>query len=269
MIDNKYKYDEFTYVSKLLKEGFQTHHDYTEMCLIAAYCRDILQMNLKEQKKYLIEFCKKHVDDFNYVLWYKKINRVMNFSSKNIPLVTVPYVNIYEGELNYINFFDIEYNHKKLMFTFLTYMKLDYHYRMLREGKDYKNKIFRGGKEKYNHIKKIANISLKFSDYMHLLHSLNQSGYIKVLHSGKIALEYLSDCHEAGKAVMQVKDYNNIGWYFDYYNGIPRMNLCDECSQPFKKEANSQVYCKKCACMLKNRNELARKQKQRILTSIL
>lgn len=43
---------------------------------------------------------------------------------------------------------------------------------------------------------------------------------------------------------VEVKDYSNIGYYYDYYNKTNKVKLCDKCGAVFKAGSNNAKYCK-------------------------
>ena len=41
-------------------------------------------------------------------------------------------------------------------------------------------------------------------------------------------------------------DYNNIGYWLDWYNGNKRISKCGKCGNVFYKKSNNQIYCSEC-----------------------
>jgi hypothetical protein len=65
------------------------------------------------------------------------------------------------------------------------------------------------------------------------------------MYAGLISLDFLNNCKQEGNVEIEVKDYENVGWYLDYYNHIDKIVLCDYCRQPFKQRHRNECYCKK------------------------
>ena len=78
-----------------------------------------------------------------------------------------------------------------------------------------------------------------------------------------ISLNFLNECKQTGNVVIEIKDYENIGWYFDYYNHVDGVILCGYCNQPVKKIKNNQKYCKNCAKIVDNEKAIERISKLR------
>ena len=45
------------------------------------------------------------------------------------------------------------------------------------------------------------------------------------------------------EVALQIKDYNNIGYYYDYYIG-KNVKFCEICGMPFRPNSNRAKYCK-------------------------
>ena len=45
------------------------------------------------------------------------------------------------------------------------------------------------------------------------------------------------------EVALQIKDYNNIGYYYDYYIG-KNIKFCEICGMPFRPNSNRAKYCK-------------------------
>lgn len=212
------------------------------------YYRDFLNLKPKARRDMLTKFCKKNIEDYNRAKHFKIINRALNYgSNKKNTLVVVDKIDIYNGEINYINSLDIDYQFKKLMFTFLVQMKLNKYISELKNQKDYTSIYFKGGKSKYKNIKEMSNVSNKIDINEDFKNTLASDKYklITILHTGLITLNFLDDCRQDGNIVIEVKDYENVGWYFDYYNNIDKVVLCQHCGQPFKQRRKDERFCNK------------------------
>lgn len=205
-------------------------------------------MKPKERKEKLYKFCEDSIPDFNKALYYKIINRALNKgSNRKQKLVTIEKVNVYKDEVDYLNSLDIEYNYKKLLFAFLIQMRLNKLMYEERNHNKYTTIYFKGGKQKYQNIKSMANVSNKIDINEDFISDLSQGNnpLIQTLHTGLIRLDFINNCEQTGGIVIEVKDYDNVGWYLDYYNHIDKVILCGYCGQPFKQNKKNEVYCKK------------------------
>ena len=212
------------------------------------YYRDILNLKPKERKEKLYKFCEDSIPDFNKALYYKTINRALNKGSdRKQKLVTIEKVDVYKDEVDYINSLDIEYDYKKLLFAFLIQMRLNKLMYEERNHKRYTTIYFKGGKQKYQNIKSMANVSNKIDINEDFISDLSQGNnpLIQTLHTGLIRLDFINNCEQTGGIVIEAKDYDNVGWYLDYYNHIDKVILCGYCGQPFKQNKKNEVYCKK------------------------
>jgi hypothetical protein len=247
---SSYKYDENTYAKKIFDSNkFQTKHIPTELRLLVIYYRDVLGLKPKDRKIKLYKFCEDNIPDFNKAVYYKIINRALQRgSNKKQKLVTIDKVDIYKDEVDYINSLDIKYDYKKIMFAFLVQMRLNKIMYEKRNNKEYKaTNYFKGGKQKYKNILSMANVSSKIDINDDFVNDLSQgnSPLITVLCKGLIILNFLNNCKQIGDIAFAVKNYEDVGWYLDYYNHIDKIKLCAYCEQPFKQHYNNECYCRK------------------------
>ena len=247
---SSYKYDENTYAKKIFDSNkFQTKHIPTELRLLVIYYRDVLGLKPKDRKIKLYKFCEDNIPDFNKAVYYKIINRALQRgSNKKQKLVTIDKVDIYKDEVDYINSLDIKYDYKKIMFAFLVQMRLNKIMYEKRNNKEYKaTNYFKGGKQKYKNILSMANVSSKIDINDDFVNDLSQveNPLITILYKGLIILNFLDNCKQSGDIVFVIKNYEDVGWYFDYYNHVDKVKLCAYCEQPFKQVHGNELYCKK------------------------
>lgn len=257
MITKNYKYNELEYAQLIYNDGFQTKHVPTELRLLVLYYKEILKLKPKQRSDKLYEFCEKYMPDYKRAKYFKIINKALRQgSAKEQKLVTVEKIDIYQSELDYINSLEIEHHFKKVLFTFLVQMKLNKFIYEYKNEKPYTSKYFKGGSVKYNNIKKMANLDNNININDDVIYFLDQYELVKVLHKGLIVLNYLDNCVETGEVAIEIKDYENVGWYLDFYSGLKGMRLCETCDNIFKQTNNKQKYCKSCAKSVKNQQNL-------------
>ena len=193
-------------------------------------------------------FCKKNVPNYNKAIHYKMVNRALSQgSNKKNSLIVVDNLDIYQSEVDYLNSLDIEYDYKKLLFAFLVQMRLNKIVSELKNRKPYTGFYFKGGRSKYQSIKDMANVTSKIDindDFINTLDSRDDK-LITIAHAGLIVLNFLKDCAQEGDVVVEIKDYENVGWYFDYYNHVDGVVLCEKCKQPFKQRRKDSRFCNK------------------------
>ena len=246
MLIKNYKYNELEYAQLIYNNGFQTNYIPTELRLLVLYYKEVLKLKPKQRSEQLYEFCEKHMPDYKRAKYFKIINKALKQGSKKEQkLVNIEKINIFQSELDYINSLEIKYDFKKVLFTFLVQMKLNKFIYEYKNEKPYTSKYFKGGSIKYNNIKKMANLNNSININDDIIYFLNDIGLVKTLHKGLIVLNYLDNCSETGDIAIDIKDFENVGWYLDFYNGLKGMVLCKYCGQPFKQTNHDISYCKK------------------------
>ena len=242
-----YKYNELAYAEEIYNKGFLTKYFPTELKLLVLYYRDILELKPKEREYRIYEFCKKYIPNFRKEKFYKTINRALTAGlKKDQKLITIPKIDIYKSEIDYLNSLDINQEYKKVMFTFLVQYKINKMIYEYKYDKEFNSYYFKGGKKKYNNIKKISNISSKILLNDEIINSLGSLSYVTILHNGLIYLDYLDNCNEEGDIAFSITDYDNIGLYLDYYNNIKGVTKCEVCEEIIKMKNNRQKYCESC-----------------------
>jgi len=259
-----YKYREHEYAELIYNNGFQSKYIPTELRLLVLHFRDVLEMKPKEREYSLYKFCNKYIPDFKKENYFKSINTALRAGlNKEQKLVTIPKIDIYQSELDYINSLEINQEYKKVMFTFLVQLKLNKTVFEYKRNKDYEMLYFYGGKIKYNNIKRMSNIPKTMSLNDEVINTLSGLGLVIILHRGKISLNYIKNCIPEGEVVFEVTDFENVGLYLDYYNGIKGIIKCGGCDKILKAKNNKQLYCEECAKKIEKDNWVERKRRQR------
>lgn len=266
-----YKYNEFDYAKTIYENGFQTKYMMTELKLAAVYIRRVLGCSGKVLRQELYTFGAKHIPGYRLERDYVILDRAIRFANqKDSALTAITAIPIYHNELDYLlntplisrdRDFPIEneYLCRKVMFTFLVYMKLNTEVLKCKNQSKladlshaeatalFQGHSFKGGPRKYNMIKQMANLPVKTDINIDIISRLGRTGLVTILFNGLIRLDYLDDIYkltqDPGAVVIEVKDFENIGWYLDYYTGQPRMKCCRYCGAPFAQRGNRQEYC--------------------------
>ena len=246
---NKYKYKDLIYAEKVYKEGFLTKYRDTELKLVALYMRDILGITKKQDRKEALHnFCKEHLPDYHKMKYYKVINRVLKYScSKKNFLITIESIPVLQSEINFINTQDLSLDEKKLLFTLLiTYKLRKTYFEIKKPDEPYDNVYFKGSLSQYGDLKKISNVNSKLDINIDIVSQLANKGYVQIYSRGCIRMSFLDIIvDETGEIASEITDYNNIGYWLEWYNGNKRIGKCD-CGNVFYKRTNNQIYCSDC-----------------------
>lgn len=262
-----YKYTELDYAKNIYENGFQSEqHRPTELRLVATYMRRVLDYKPKRLREEMYKWCEAHIVGYKKELYYKTINSAINKAcQKGSMLVNIESIDFYKYEMDYINNLRIikgiddndesEYSYecKKLLFTLLFKIKVN---KFIAEAKnpdayfEYKGKYFKGGQRKYSELKKLAKLSAKVKINEDIINTLWLNGLITPIYNGLMKLEFMEQIYDIEQTsdldttiVLQIKDYDSVGWYFDYYNKDKKILFCKECGNIFKKKSNRQEYC--------------------------
>lgn len=246
---NKYKYKDMNYIQNILVNGFSKYIN-TELRLIALYMRDVLGItNKQERKEALYKFCEKYLPDCHRMKYYKIVNNALTYScNKDNKLITIDSIAILQCETDYLNKQELSADEKKVLFALLVTFKLRKAYFETKNPKEpYNNIYFKGGTAQYSDLKKVSNISNKLDINIDIISELANKGYITIYSRGCIKLDYLEMIIDNNDEVaFEITDYNNIGYWLDWYNGNKRIGRCGKCGNVFYKKSNSQIYCTDC-----------------------
>ena len=228
--------------------------------------RRVLDYKPKKLREEMYKWCESHIVGYKRELYYKRINSAISKAcQKGSMLVNVESVDFYKYEMDYINGLYImgdiddqeesEYSYecKKLLFTLLFKMKVN---KFITETKstdsdfEYKGKYFKGGQKKYTELKKLAKLPEKVRINEDIINTLWINGLVSPMFNGLVKLNFMEEIYEIEKnenidttIVLHIKDYDCVGWYFDYYNQDKKIAFCKECGKIFKKKSNRQEYC--------------------------
>lgn len=265
-----YKYTELDYAKKIYEHGFQSEqHRPTELKLLATYMRRILDYKPQKLREEMEIWCKRHIIGYRRELYYKMLNSAITKAcAKGSMLVNIEHVDFYQYELDYINNLQLEteysYECKKLLFTLLFKMKVN---KLITEAKsidddfEYEGKYFQGGKRKYSELKKLAKLPDKVHINEDIIHALWINGLVTPLYDGLIKLDFMEEIYKLQEqnkhlnqpAILQIKDYDSVGWYFDYYHKDKKIIFCKHCGKILKRRCNKQLYCsEECQKHMKN-----------------
>lgn len=242
---NLFRYDQITYAEKIYNYGFQTKHKPTELKLLVLYYRDILKYTPHERRDKLESFCKKYLLDYNYEKDFKIIDKVLKHGDdKNNKLIKIESIPIYTSEFDFVNKLDLPYNHKKFVFALLVYTKVKNAICEMRGKESKPSSYVSGEKISYDEVMSMAKISIKLRVHEDLVNELKRVGLVESLNRGCIEILFINNIPLCDDVLFDIKNFEDAGYYFDYYNNVKGVYLCKTCGSPFKARSNRQEYCK-------------------------
>lgn len=262
-----YKYTELDYAKNIYENGFQSdQHRPTELRLVATYMRRVLDYKPKRLREEMYKWCESNITGYKRELYYKMINSAINKAcKKGSMLINVESIDFYKYEMDFINDLyimkDIDekgeseftYECKKLLFTLLFKMKVNKFFTETKSSDpdfEYNGKYFKGGQKKYTELKKLAKLPEKVRINEDIINTLWVNGLVTPMFNGLVKLNFMEELYEIEKKkdldksiVIQIKDFDSVGWYFDYYNQDKKIQFCKCCGKIFKKKSNRQECC--------------------------
>ncbi len=244
-----YKYNEKEYGKAIFEKGFQSDFIKYELVVLVKYLK-FLKYNKKDTEKFLYEFCEKYIEGFNKVQYFKIIDKAIKDGRKtNNKLIEIKEIMITKNEMEYIDFLDIEYNYKKLLLAFLVRKKIALEIHKLSNPEAVFSTYFNGSKKSYKEIFQMANIGSGYKVDL-MINELVEKGILISIIKGDIVLDYINNINKENDEVYEViKDFDNVGFVFDYYKRINNIKKCDcfeKCGSYIKITTSNKKYCAKC-----------------------
>lgn len=271
-----FKYNEKLYGETLFNNGFQTDYFNSELTILVKYLKEIKEYKRKDTEEFLYDFCKKYIEGFNEVKYFKVIDRaIVKGRKRDNKLMVIENISIYKKELEEIDKLNIEHEYKKLLLAFLISKKISL---KIRESHDESinemSAYFEGDRKRYNDIFKTANIVGKYKVDSMIYELVNKKILESVINGG-IILKYIYPIYDTRKETYKVKnketdeledkeksiivynvddyeiyekitDFDNVGYIFDYYkkeNGIKKCEFCGKFFKPKNKKATTVKNC--------------------------
>lgn len=282
-----YKYTELDYAKNIYENGFQSEqHMPTELKLVAIYMRRVLDYKPKKLREEMYRWCESNISGYKRELFYKRINSAINKAcQKGSMLINVKSIDFFKYEMDFFNDLYIirdiddqkesEYSYecRKLLFTLLFKMKVNKYItetKSIDKAFKYKGKYFKGGQKRYTELKKLAKLPEKVKINEDIINTLWVNGLVSPMFNGLMKLDFMEEIYAIQNTdkkldttvVLQINDYDSVGWYFDYYNQDKKITFCKECGRIFKKKNNRQEYCSDRCFEEYRRNYKAKKQRE-------
>ncbi len=260
------QYDELEYARNIYQNGFQSNYLPTQLRLLAIYMKTELGYKPRQLRAELTAFCQDRLPGYQPAVHYPAINKALRQAGqKGASLLHIKELPIYQWELDFLTAYPLcpqeqmtaalEYNCRKLMFTLLVRTRLR---RLISLQKNYGENLclyFKGGGREYRELKQEAKLPSSQDLHSGLIYHLAAAGAVTPMHDGLLRLDFMEEADRAAECVscsptsepaFSISHFNNAGWYYDYYNRLPRMKLCRHCGSPFKASGNRQLYCPGC-----------------------
>lgn len=259
-----YKYNEKKYVDYILKNGFGTKHINNELRLLAIHYKEKGKSE-EEREKSLYEFCDKHMQSFDRVEYFKKINTALNHAKKKeSKLIEVESVSVGEKELNYIDVLELSHEYKRIIFTLLVLNKLSKEVHRQKNPENLNEEYYFGGSNKaYKELIDSSKVPMKNKKIHSIISELASMGTVEIRGNGYIKLSFVYELEDDSESVIKIEHYDEIGHYYDLYKGENRVKECEECKKPIKMKNNRTKYCSDCWDSVNKNQTKKRVQKYR------
>lgn len=290
-----YKYNEEEYGKLIYEKGFQSQFLKYETVVLVKYLKK-LGKSKKDSEKFMYEFCKKYIPGFNKVKYYKVIDRALREGRKGKnPLMVIKDVPILKKELEYIDSLELDIEYKKLLFAFIVKRKLAYEIHKIHNAETIElSTYFNGAKKSFREVFKSANITKKGYKIDNMIINLVKEDVVESIIKGDLILKYMYNIYNTETYVVQkknhltyemedverkrilykfdedevferIKDFDNIGYIFEYYKGDKKIKKCEECGKLIKfKSKKTPKYCKACAIDVDRKKALKRWESKKI-----
>lgn len=236
------------HAEKLLKTGFTSFMNYTDLSILAKYFRYIGE-NRTQIKKNLLEFCEKFTPNFNEILSRKKIDDAIKISDEygiRLPIDVI----VTNEELDVIKNCG-DYKRQKVLFVMLVMAKYFKHNdtRLTpRENNKYSDQFYVN--DTFINILKIAKVNVSRVERMNILNDIEQGGFITTIIPKKnkkkkndISFKINFVCENSDGSII-ITDMNNMIDFYPFYcekcgkeiGKSKRHNLCPQCYDEHRKE---------------------------------
>jgi len=265
---NKY-YRELDYVNDILSKKSTDNGVRNDLKILAKYYKH-QGKTPKEREQLLYEYCEtKGKSWFNKVLHYKLVDNAVNHSrKKENTIVHIESVGITLNEINYILNLELDDLEKKILFAFIVIDKLKKEKMKIRGLETDKNKgnHYFGGSGEFSYKALLDSLQTKLTRSFKekgihtTIKKFNELGLTRTARKTSVELLFVEAIEQDENVVIEVKDFDRIGLYYDLYVGDEKVKLCESCETPIKVTGNKVRYCKECARRtniektIKNRN---------------
>jgi hypothetical protein len=79
-----------------------------------------------------------------------------------------------------------------------------------------------------------------------MVNTLDQNGIVMLGNRGRIILSFIDDIKDDSNVALTVTSFDDIGYYFDLWNGVNNIIKCEVCNRLVKKTGKNHRMCKEC-----------------------
>ena len=259
---NKY-YKQNDYAEELLKMRKWKSSIKRDFRLLAKYFRHTKNMDANTIESKLIKLCEsKGKDWFNSVTDSPYIDKaITNAFKDNTEIVQIESIPIMKAELDYINNLELEDKPKKILYGILALAKLKSKSIQIQNKNDIGMYFGGAGKESYKSLLEALNdkYTRTFLDKeLHkIIKSFNELGLTRTTYSASLEVLFVNDIEHDGEVTFWIKDFDNLGLYWEYELGNPKVKVCEECNDNLiKVSGRNHIHCKRCYVELERKRKL-------------
>lgn len=248
---NKY-YKEKDYAEEMLRKRDFDVRSAGDLKILAKYLKYIGEEKIEDK---LMDFCKKKGKKwFKEAVNYKLIDNSMLFiQKKENKLVQIENIPITKGEMEYIESLPYGKLEKKILFTFIVINKLKHLKNKLRGFEVNYNQNYFGGSGSFSYKTLMKTLQEKLSRNFKekgihkTIKMFNDDGLTRTTQNTALELLFINSIEESDEIVIEVKDFDTIGLYYDYWIGESNIAKCEDCNYLIKKTSGNKRRCEKCA----------------------
>ena len=252
------KYDRYrqrSYAEYVYLNGFQSSYISRELQLLALYMRDTFYWKPLTMRYNLVLFCEQNLPNFNLMRDCLLIRKALNYAKdKNHILIEIPYIPVYQSEIDFINSLPDNENVRRTIFTMIIHKKIDAqcYNQNHPDGEPYTFFSY-ANNSRLTAIPHIGGIRLKKGEKFGItvMHEIFKLGLIETIQTvgSPLKLNFADKIAMDGEEVLRVYDFEKIGLYYNYIFkdkkiGNRKIGLCKICHCPFTYTShNERIYC--------------------------
>lgn len=270
---NKY-YKEKDYAEQLLKKRSFDLGARGDLKILAKYYKS-LEKSKDEIEVLLYKFCNtKGKSWFNEVTHYSFVDSALNFINKpeNV-LVQIDSIGITKAEMDYLETLNYSNLDKKILFTLIVINKLKHKKMEIRGFEvDYTKNYF-GGSGSYSYKTMMNSLQEKLTrtyrekEIHKTIKRFNDDGLTRTTQKTALELLFVRQIEECDEIVLEVKDFDMIGLYYDSIYFPDKVKFCEECKLRLIKITHGKIlYCSQ--CKKEKQKEWDNQYKKRIRQSV-
>lgn len=236
-------FNEQDYYNNLIKNGFEKHINKRDLIILAKKLKsEKPNIENEEIKNYLINFCKKWIENFNpskYENYILDVLKIVNEPQKDRNFI--PLISFSSEELKQVMQLK-DFNAQNLLFIIMCICKM-YN----------RDNIYLNSKSsiKLKELCELAKVKLNSEKQMQLLHILYSNNMVEVGKNLKFTLIGLKNENNS-KIILEFAPNKFMITNFTYWRDA-NYTKCQKCGLTIVKTSNNIKYCENCAKLAKNK----------------